>query len=250
MILLCRIWPYTWKCLKRKKEPHSTPRELANDELYLLEGQIELKADGKPQQLVKAGEERAQHPVFRVHTKGLSGRCLDTCRLLKIKREYTSKYQINHTSDDAPIKVEEISSDAISDTEQQLIHYVLNKFNSEEIELPSLPEIAIYINNMLGNDDISIKQLATTIHTDPIIAAGIIKVSNSAMYGTPTNIQSVQQAIARIGLEAVRAIVMSVVIRNLFKPRSTLIKKPWRVTTNTVFVPVPSVSDWQIFYPI
>ena len=46
-----------------------------------------------------------------------------------------------------------------------------------------------------------------TVQADPVIAARIVQVANSAMYAGVSQVESVQNAITRIGLQATRAIV-------------------------------------------
>jgi HD-like signal output (HDOD) protein len=88
-----------------------------------------------------------------------------------------------------------------------------------------LPELAIRINQAVQSQDADFKSIAATVATDPVIAARTMQVANSAMYAGVNRIESVQQAITRIGLLSTRAIVMTVVMKNLFTPITPVIQQ-------------------------
>ena len=193
--------------------------------VYLVEGEVELVADGKTMQTVTAGTERALLPVFRVHTHGLGARSVNTARLLSLNEATFGRYAASIRSKQAAgggIAVEEYAS---SEAQPGLIDEVRQAFYHHEVDLPSLPEVALKISHAIQNQDADFRQIATTVQADPAIAARIVQVANSAMYSGVSRVESVQNAITRIGMQATRAIVMSVVLKNLFTPQSALVRK-------------------------
>jgi len=193
--------------------------------VYLVEGEVELVADGKTMQTVTAGTERALLPVFRVHTHGLGARSVNTARLLSLNEATFGRYAASIRPKQAAgggIAVEEYAS---SEAQPGLIDEVRQAFYHHEVDLPSLPEVALKISHAIQNQDADFRQIATTLQADPAIAARIVQVANSAMYSGVSRVESVQNAITRIGMQATRAIVMSVVLKNLFTPQSALVRK-------------------------
>ena len=191
--------------------------------VYLIEGEVELVADGRTLQTVKAGTDRALLPVFRIHTQGLEARCVDAARLLTLDEATFGRYASTiRPKQGGGIDVEEFSS---ADQQPDLVEEIRQAFYHQEVDLPSMPEVALKISKAIQDKDADFRRIAITVQADPVIAARIVQVANSAMYAGVSQVESVQNAIARIGLQATRAIVMTVVMKNLYAPESRLLHK-------------------------
>jgi HD-like signal output (HDOD) protein len=189
--------------------------------VYLIEGEVELVADGRTMQTVKAGTDRALLPVFRIHTQGLEARCVEAARLLTLDEATFGRYASTiRPEQGGGIDVEEYSS---TDQQPDLVEEIRQAFHHQEVDLPSMPEVALKISHAVQSQDADFRQIAITVQADPVIAARIVQVANSAMYAGVSQVESVQNAITRIGLQATRAIVMSVVLKNLYVPQSQLL---------------------------
>ena len=197
--------------------------EFLERHLYLVEGEIELVADDRILQVIKAGTERAKLSLFRVHTHGLEARCLKAASFLSLNETTYERYvsTIKPKEETSGINVTQYQS---TDGEAGIIHEIREEFHHKEVDLPSMPEVAIKINQAVQDESLDFQQIASIIQTDPMISARAVQVANSAMYGGQP-VQTIKRAVQRIGLRAMRAIVMSVTIRNLYKAESALIKK-------------------------
>ena len=60
--------------------------------VYLVDGEVDLFAEGKTMQTVSAGTERALLPIFRIHTRGLAARCVKPARLLSLNEATFERY--------------------------------------------------------------------------------------------------------------------------------------------------------------
>ncbi|GMR16438.1 MAG: hypothetical protein BMS9Abin31_0773 [Gammaproteobacteria bacterium] len=192
--------------------------KMAGYTLYLLEGELDLQATGGIQTLIFADSERAQEPLFFSDTPGHYGRCLSACKVLLVERATIEKYGLNHDRFKTDLNYADFET-LLGNTSLALFDEITELFKSKSITLPSLPEIALYINAALEKDDVSTKKLSKIIQMDPVIAARVVQVANSPLYGDTQN-NSIQDALARIGLDGVRTIVMGVVLRDLFMPNT------------------------------
>jgi len=193
--------------------------------VYLVEGEVELVAENKIMQTVKAGTERALLPVFRIHTRGLVARSVGSTRLLSLNEATFEHYVATlrpRQGSNAGITVEEYAS---QDALPGLIDEIGQAFYHQEVDLPSMPDVALRISRVVQSQDADFRLIATTVQADPVIAARIVQVANSAMYAGVSRVESVQNAITRIGLQAARVIVMTVVLKNLFAPQSRVVRK-------------------------
>lgn len=192
--------------------------------LYLVEGEVELVANDQILQVIKGGSERAKQSLFRVHTHGLEARCLKTANFLSLNEETYERYisSIKPKENTSGIN---FSNYQETDGEAGIIAEIHREFNHNEVDLPSMPEVALKINQAIQDEHLDIQKIAGIIQIDPMIAARAVQVANSAMYSGSQPVQTINRAVQRIGLRAMRAIVMSVTIRNLYTAKSPLIKK-------------------------
>jgi len=193
--------------------------------IYLLSGTLDVLDPENKLQTVEIGTPRAQHPVFRLRLPGYKANCKADCKILFIDEKVYDKYiGINWDGGSTTINVTSLNDAIPKDTNGQLIAEIENKFLQDKITLPSLPEMALHIQKELAEENLGVSKLSSIVQEDPVITARIINVANSPIFGSK-NITSIKKAITIIGLDAIQAIVISAVLRDLFKPESALIKK-------------------------
>jgi putative nucleotidyltransferase with HDIG domain len=95
----------------------------------------------------------------------------------------------------------------------------VNNLISSIDNLPTPPVVYSRINESISNPNSSAYQIASIIAEDPAMSAKILRLSNSAFYGTRAEISSVKQAIITIGLEAIKSLVLSTSVFSAFKAK-------------------------------
>lgn len=83
--------------------------------------------------------------------------------------------------------------------------------------LPTPPIVFEQIQKVLNNPDTSVGDVASILSEDPAMSVKVLKLTNSAFYGLQREIDSVKHAVMIIGLEAVRNLVLSASVLNMFK---------------------------------
>ena len=192
--------------------------------LYLVDGELELVSDDEVLQTIKAGSDRAKDPLFRIHTHGLQARSIKAVSLLSLN-EATFEQYISSVKPQHVTRNVDFSNYQPSDNDTDIIDEIHREFNHNEVDLPSMPEVALKINQAVQDESLDIQKIADIVQSDPMISARAVQVANSAMYVGSQPVQTIKRAVQRIGLRAMRAIVMSVTLRNLYTPKSPLIKK-------------------------
>jgi len=86
--------------------------------------------------------------------------------------------------------------------------------------LPSLPDVAVRLGRALKNQNTDIKQLARLVQMDPAITAKLIKAANSPLYYRNRKIQTCLDALMTLGLDVTHKLVVSFVLRELFRTNS------------------------------
>lgn len=82
--------------------------------------------------------------------------------------------------------------------------------------LVSLPEVSIKINHLLIQGDYSSSNLADIITHDSDISARLLRLVNSAFYGLPSRIDTIQRAVTVAGAHEVRNLVMATTAMRTF----------------------------------
>lgn len=96
---------------------------------------------------------------------------------------------------------------------QVLINDAVNAIS----HIATLPEITLKIIELVENPRSTAQDLHKVISNDPALCARILKVVNSAFYGLPGQIGSINRAIVLLGLNAVKNIVIAASLAKLFR---------------------------------
>jgi putative nucleotidyltransferase with HDIG domain len=78
------------------------------------------------------------------------------------------------------------------------------------IQLPALPAVAAEVVEMVENPKTSASKLGKVIETDQGLTSKVLKIANSAFYGFPKQIATVDFAIIVLGFDALKEIVISI----------------------------------------
>ena len=82
--------------------------------------------------------------------------------------------------------------------------------------LPTPPLVFFQINRVINDPHSSAYDVSSIVSEDPGIAAGILRLANSAYYGLPQPVSSIRQAIIILGTDALRSLVLSVSLMDTF----------------------------------
>ncbi len=92
-----------------------------------------------------------------------------------------------------------------------------SKLIKDLTSLPALPDTVSRVQEATNDLDISPKDVAQTILRDPAIAVKVLSVANSAAYGFPSRVDSIELAVALLGLRETYSIVLSAAVLDLFE---------------------------------
>lgn len=109
----------------------------------------------------------------------------------------------------------------------RFMQLVLDQITHDKLALPSLPEVALQIGDCMKREDVTSAGLAALIARDPSIAARLLRVASSAGSGGK-KIESLSQAITRLGLEMTRLLVSGLAVQQLFLARSPTLQERLR----------------------
>jgi Predicted signal transduction protein len=95
-------------------------------------------------------------------------------------------------------------------------------------DMPVLGDVIAELNEITGDDDANVNQLAEVILRDPQLTSHVLRIANSVQYNySKAQINTVSRAIVLIGLKGVRAICISLLVMDSLlgdQPKEQLLK--------------------------
>jgi diguanylate cyclase (GGDEF)-like protein len=85
--------------------------------------------------------------------------------------------------------------------------------------LPTLSTVASTLINITGKEETTIYDITKLIAQDVSLSSKILKVVNSSFYSFPNEVGTIQQAVAILGTNAVRSLVLSFSFLNMERPK-------------------------------
>lgn len=76
-------------------------------------------------------------------------------------------------------------------------------------ELISLPEISLKVNEIANDPNSTADDMATVISQDPALVVRMLKIANSAYYGLSQEVETISRAVAILGTNKIRDLVLS-----------------------------------------
>jgi putative nucleotidyltransferase with HDIG domain len=98
---------------------------------------------------------------------------------------------------------------------------LLSIFQNADYKPPVLPDVALELTELTRHPDVSYAQVTQVLERDPLVLAQVLKVAQSPVFATKTPVQSVAEALNRLGIAALRDVVWQVVAdMRLFRARA------------------------------
>ncbi len=101
--------------------------------------------------------------------------------------------------------------------QEQIVHDAIKEISN----IATLPEVTLKIIKLVEDPDSTAQDLNKIISNDPALGARVLKVVNSAFYGLPGQIGSINRAIVLLGLNAVKNIAIAASLAKLFRGGSS-----------------------------
>jgi len=116
---------------------------------------------------------------------------------------------------DAPAPLSE--EDEVAELE--LAARILEHCRQNKLGPASSPTLSLRILNLVATPEVELTDLARTIAADPALSAGLLNVANSAFYRGLSEIETIRDAITRLGLDEVGRVAGALSAKSLFNPK-------------------------------
>jgi len=100
---------------------------------------------------------------------------------------------------------------------EQLEAIIARKIANDQLVIPALPSVAARCIALLKNPDFSTREVSSILESDPVLAAKMLKVANSAAFGGRNSVTSISQAVTRLGAIHLKNLIVEASARKLFE---------------------------------
>lgn len=111
--------------------------------------------------------------------------------------------------------------------------------------LPALPTVSARLLSMMGKPDSSLKEISNLIVSDAALTGEILRMSNSAMFGSRNEVRNILQALAVLGTEKVKGLACTIALRSFLGNALQIpaLKRCWRHNLATAVL-ASEIADW------
>ena len=92
--------------------------------------------------------------------------------------------------------------------------------------LPVLPKAAHAVFALLGKPSVDLEELNDVVRRDQVLAVNVIEASNSGLWGASQPVRNLRHAIARLGADNTKKVILASVLRPMFSSGS--LNRSWR----------------------
>jgi len=135
-----------------------------------------------------------------------------------------SQYQLLENLGKMGFDIIEALMETDKDTHAGVVAKIIQKFYKGKIALPVFPGIVKEIQDLLQGDSPSMEDLARIVEKEIVISSKLISIANSPLYKGLDTVNSLNDALLRLGMKATQGVISAVAARNLFNSKSKSLK--------------------------
>ena len=114
------------------------------------------------------------------------------------------------------------------EAEEVFVTELIQDLESGDLQLPTLPEVALRVRDAVEDENASANQIADIIAMDAALSARLIQVANSPLYRGRREVDRLPMVVARLGNALVRNLVTSQVMKQMFQATTDIVDRRLR----------------------
>lgn len=118
----------------------------------------------------------------------------------------------------------------MSELGQKIKQDILTAIDNDTLVLPTLPEVALNVREITQDEDSGIGDLIEVINKDAALSARILKVCNSPLFRGANEINNLNMAVGRLGMQYTSSLAMGLAMEQMFQATSEMIDVRMRDT--------------------
>ena len=123
----------------------------------------------------------------------------------------------------------------MSDIAEKVLLAITRSIQSDQMVLPTLPEVALQVRDAAEDENADIPMLCGVLQNDTALSARIIKVTNSPLMRTNQTITDLRTAVSRLGIRYTANLAMGLAMEQMFQATNdtidALLRDNWQRST-------------------
>ncbi|MEP1214707.1 MAG: HDOD domain-containing protein [Marinobacter sp.] len=193
-------------------------------DFFLIAGSVELESIDGRKSTIDAESDKAVNPIARLQPRMYDVTATKASEFLVIQQDI-----LNQLLRSAPVPQVEMDSGDGNDDDSSEEHHLLMEFYAElrsnQLSLPSVPDVAWKVRRTVDREDSTADQVASAISADPSMAAKLVRACNSPLYRGFSDVRNVREAVVRLGMRTTRQLVTVFSMREVFKTKQASLQK-------------------------
>ncbi|WP_298449700.1 HDOD domain-containing protein [uncultured Marinobacter sp.] len=190
---------------------------------FLVTGKVELESVDGRKSVIEAETDQALNPIARLQPRMYDVTAVKNCEFLVVEQDV-----LNQLLRSAPVAQVEMDSGESQDGESEEHHLLMEfyaELRSNQLKLPSVPDVAWKVRRLVDRDDSTADEVATAVSADPAMAAKLVRACNSPLYRGFSDVRNVRETVVRLGMRTTRQLVTVFSMREVFKSRHPSLQK-------------------------
>ncbi len=186
--------------------------------LFVLSGDVsQTAADGKTKHLTFNDADEL-NPVSQLRPSLFEVKAEGLVKYLCIDKGLLTSFAQQTEEESEDISLEFIEQDIEANP---LTMNLFQDMMMDKVSVPSLPEVALKIQQVFKDEQADVGKVTAVLMTDPAITSKLIKIANSPVYQGVAATETLQAAIVRLGMETTYQQVMAYAVNELFRSHSS-----------------------------
>jgi len=225
-----------------------------SQEIFLLNGRLQLVAEDGRERVVEAGTPAANLPVAKLRPRQYTGKALTNLEFISVDCDVLeSLFERHNDAESMEIGYGVVEMGVEDDDSSEMLHAFKRDLEARKFRLTTLPEVALKIRALLDNQDAGARQIAELVNRDPAIAAKVVRAANSPIYFGAAKCETVQNAIVRLGLMTTKQLVIGFTLRDLFQSEVPLLRRlmteSWQESMDVAAISFVLARHTKLFDP-
>lgn len=192
-----------------------------NKTLFLVRGQVTLTAADGHSHIIEEGTPQSLKPISHLNPHRYTVKSNSPVDFIRIDNQLIDNLLGKQPRDGETVEDLFVSQDLLKNPVFQDIYRDLL---DDKLVIPTCPDIAIKIKKLV-DAEVSLRHVEQIIQFDPATATMIVKAANCALFSIGAPVQTIEQAILRMGMRLVKQLVITYSMRELFNSESPLVNK-------------------------
>ena len=203
---------------------------------FVIDGDVRLTDAGGNSRIVSGGSVLSHIPLNPESTCTEDAIVLDAATVMRLDRRDIERI----TGKPITAADNERVDTQHGQLEEKIYTLIYQALQAGTLELPSMPGTGVRIAKHLEDATADSDSIARIIQLDPALTARLIQVANSPAFKGRSQIETCQNAVTRMGLSTTRDLVISFVLKGIFRSRNPVLQKRmervWRHSTRVAAI--------------